>query len=466
MSNRLARLVGSNEYELLVQAIRDTALEYPDIIGVLAVGTLVQNETPDGFFIPKYNTPRGRAYERIRNPGRRRLAVREESDLDLWICVRDTEASSAAQEQVELGALALLSELVSGTMDWGSVHWRNKKAATFGPYYKAQELYPQDFVIANGGDQPWLARGFQKALEARIAEHIPGFMDKVNENFRKKIPGNFLEIRAYPESLFHLRPDDTMMPSTQEDRMPFPRIADEQWIGPDHSSVVMYGSDTVSIYPFKPDGRVLGSSIATYLQIDDSISTGKSYGGLVIKPDAIRKQQKDLILAKIYASLVGFSGRIVAQKRLLAVSEADVETMYPLLRGRELREAKEYLVGGELIILIIEADIRASDLFRQISIIKGPRLADRSYERLMEGRILNGSIRDLLPIPGEEDAYKAILSAILAKKADPSIRFSDKEYEFYAQNLVHSPDNEIELRGLLIHLWEQSPRLLGGPFKR
>lgn len=448
MRNRLAALVGSNEYECLVQAIHDTALEYPDIIGVLAVGTLVQNETPDGFFIPKYNTPRGRAYERIRNPGRRRLAVREESDLDLWICVRDTETSAAAQEQVELGALALLSELVSGTISWGSVHWRNKKAAIFGPYYKVRELYPQDFVIANGDEQPWLAQGFKKSLEARVAERIPGVMDKVNENFRKKIPGEFLEIRAFPESLFHLRPDDTMMPNMREDRMPFPRIADEQWIGPGHSSMVMYGSDTVSIYPFKPSGRVLGSSIAMYLQIDDSVSVGKSYGGLVIKPDAIRKQQKDLILAKIYASLAGFNGRIVAQKRLAAVSEAHVETMYPLLRGRELREVKEYLIGGELVILIIEADVGAFDLFRQISTIKGPRLVDRSYERLMEGRILNGSIRDLLPVPGEEDAYRAILSTILAKKADPSIRFSDEEYRFYAQNLVHSPDNEIELQGL------------------
>ena len=75
----------------------------------------------------------------------------------------------------------------------------------------------------------------------------------------------------------------------------------------------------------------------------------------------------------------------------------------------------------------------------------------------MEGRILNGSIRDLLPVPGEEDAYRALLSTILAKKADPSIRFSDEEYRFYAQNLIHSPDNEIELKGLF-KLAEFSPK--------
>lgn len=457
MSNRLFDLLGQDEYALLVQAIHDTAVEYPDIVGVLAVGSLVQAEIPDGFFIPKYNTPRGRAYEHIRNPGRRRLTIRDESDLDLWICVRDTEASSAAQEQVELGALALLSELVSGTISWGSVHWRNKKAAIFGPYYKTRGLYPQDFVIANGGEQPWLAQGFKKSLEARIIERIPAVMSKVNENFRKKIPGDFLEIRAFPESLFHLRPDDTVMPNMQEDRMPFPRIADDQWIGTAHSSVIMYKSDAVSIYPFKSNGRILGSSVVEYLQVDDSTVVGKSYGGLVIKPDAIRKQQKDLILAKIYAALAGFNGRIVAQKRLLAISETDVETMYPLLRGRELHEVKEYLVGGEVVILIIEANIPAFELFRQINKIKGQRLIDRNYERLMEGRILDGNIRDLLPVPGEEVKYKAILPTILSKKADPAVRFSDEEYRFYAQNLIHSPDNEIELQGLF-KLAEFSPK--------
>lgn len=118
--------------------------------------------------------------------------------------------------------------------------------------------------------------------------------------------------------------------------------------------------------------------------------------------------------------------------------------MYPLLKGRDLQEAKDYLVGGEMIVLIIESDLPAPELFRHISKIKGPRLIDRSYERLMEGRILNGSLRDLLPVPGEEDLYRSIIPAILAKKANASFRFSDEEYKYYAQNLVHSPDNEFE----------------------
>jgi hypothetical protein len=446
-SSKLIELIGQSDYELLVQAVHDTALEFPDIIGVLAVGTFVQTDIPDGFFIPKYNTPRGRAYDSIRNPGRRRLSAGEESDLDLWICVRDTETSTLAQERVELCAIAMLSELVSGTISWGSVHWHNKKAAIFGPYYKKKELYPPDFVTANI-NEPWLAHGFKMSLEARLVERIPEAIDTINKTFRKKIPGEFLEIRAFSESLFHLRPDDTIMPNTQEDRMPFPRVADDQWISPAHSSVVMYASDSVSIYPFKPNGRILGCRISEYLRTDDFVVNSNSYGGLVIKPDALRKQQSDLILMKIEGALAGFDGRIVAQKRLMAMSEADVEAMYPLLRERELLDVKDYLVGGDITILIIQATIPASELFHRINALKGPRLIDRSYERLMEGRILDGSIRDLLPVPGEENAYKAILPTIFSKKSNPAVRFTDEEYRFYAQNLVHSPDNEVELEGL------------------
>lgn len=449
MGRKLLDLLGEAGFQLLLRSVKEAAESFPDIIGVLAVGSLIHpDEMPDDLFIPKANTARGIAYESIRNPARRRSAIRDESDLDLWVCVRDSEDSKLAQEQVENGAVALLDELVSRTMEWGTVRWHNKKAAILGPYYKQPNLYPCRFVDANGGKEPWLAQHFKELLETRIQTLVPGFVQEVNSRFVKKLPGDFLEVRAFPESLFHLRPDDTLMPNMRLDWMPFPRIADAQWISPEHSSLILYKDASVSIYPFKEDGRVLGSRIAKYLSASTVLGAGKSYGSLVIKPDAIKKKQLDIIMAKIHAALSSFGARIVAKKSIHAATDADVETMYPLLRGRELQEAKGSLVGGEMVVLVIEADISASELFKKISDIKGPRLVDRTYERLMEGRVLHGSLRDLLPIPGEEDAYRSILPKILAKKANPEIRFTDAEYEYYAQNLVHSPDNEMELKGL------------------
>jgi nucleoside diphosphate kinase len=449
MNKRFQDIFEIEEYNLFLEGVQNISRKFSDIIGVLGVGSLFQPTIiPDGFFIPRYNNVRGIAYEKIRNPGRRKLAIREGTDLDLWICTKDTDESRSAQTKVELGAIALISELVSGTLKWGSQQWHNKKQAIFNKYYKNQELYPNDFISLNNNSEPWMANQFKKMLEDYLIENIPSFIEKVNANFSKKIPGDFLEIRAFPESLFHLRPDDAMMHNMQEDRMPFPRIANDQWISTEHSSFVLYSTDEVSIYPFKEKGRILGLYIDDFLKVDDSGNTGVSYGSLVIKPDAIKKKQLDIILTKIYSGISNIGGRISAQKTLKSVTDTEVEIMYPLLTGRELQEVKDYLVGNKMIIFIIEARVTASEMFKFISKIKGPRLIDRSYERLMEGRILNGSIRDLLPVPGEESQYKAIIPKIVAKKANSSIRFSDEDYKYYAQNLVHSPDNEIELNGL------------------
>jgi hypothetical protein len=449
MDIRLNDLLSTEEYSLFLRAVHDAAEKFTDIIGVLGVGSLVQpRRIPDDFFIPRYNNTRCFAYEQIRNPGRRRLAIREGSDLDIWICTKDNDASRFAQEKVELGAIALLSELASGTLKWGSEHWHNKKLAVFGSYYKNPEFYSQDFITLNNGDDPWMAHQFKAVLEKYAIAYLPNFVTKVNRHFDKKIPGSFFEIRAFPESLFHLRPDDSLMPNMREDRIPFPRIANDQWISTEHSSLILYKSEDINIYPFKKNGRVLGSLIANFLAAGGIVNTGKSYGGLVIKPDTIRKKQLDIVMTKIYSGIASFNGHIVARKTLRAVANNDVEMMYPLLKGKELQEVRDYLVGEEIIVLIIESDLSAPELFKSISNIKGPRLVDRSYERLMEGRILNGSIRDLLPIPGEESLYREIIPAILAKKINSAFRFSDKEYKYYAQNLVHSPDNEVELQGL------------------
>jgi hypothetical protein len=449
MSRKIDELLDASGLLLLQQAVKEIVDDiFPEIVGVLAVGSLIHQEmVPGDLFIPQARTARGLAYESIRNPARRRSEVNEESDLDIWICVQDTEESARAQEPVENAAVALLDELVSGTMVWGTPRWHNKKKAILGPYYKQRSFYPKQFVDRNGDDEPWLAARFKTMIEERIQILLPDFVDKVNSLFAKRLPGDFLEVRAFPESLFHLRPDDTLMSNMMWDRMPFPRIADAQWISPEHSSLILYRGASVGIYPFREDGRLLGEKLAQCLLVSQALQECQSFGSLVLKPDAIRKKQVEIIMQKIHAALITFGGRIVARSLISPVSEIHVETMYPLLQGRELQEAKAYLVGGEMIVMIITANLSASDLFRKISDIKGPRLIDRTYERLIEGRIMHGSLRDLLPVPGEEDAYRSVLPKIFAKQADPSIRFTDDEYEFYAQNLVHSPDNQKELEG-------------------
>jgi len=76
-------------------------------------------------------------------------------------------------------------------------------------------------------------------------------------------------------------------------------------------------------------------------------------------------------------------------------------------------------------------------------------LADRDDDRLLEGRITGGSIRDLLPLPADENKYRALMPSLFRRKTDPTHKFTPDEYTYYSRNLIHSPDNMIELKGLL-----------------
>jgi len=201
-----------------------------------------------------------------------------------------------------------LEELASGTIARGSLQWLKKKEAVFRDYYKNKELYPSDFTYTNGQDAPWMAEEFKNQLEARLVSELPDLVDRINHTFDKNIPGHFLEVRAFPESVFHLRPDNVMMPNGIEDRMPFPIIADDQWISPDHTSVTLYSSGESTIYPLCEKGRILGEDIDRHIETQDNLESDKSYGGMLLKPDALQRQQVGVIMEKVRSGIEAFRG--------------------------------------------------------------------------------------------------------------------------------------------------------------
>ena len=100
--------------------------------------------------------------------------------------------------------------------------------------------------------------------------------------------------------------------------------------------------------------------------------------------------------------------------------------------------------------LVLEGKLSEKDMILKLRKIKGPRVADRTDRRLLEERIVDGSIRDLIPFPGDIDKYTAILPTLFRRRSDPTNRFTPEEYSYYFKNLIHSPDNSLlELRELL-----------------
>lgn len=443
MERPIESLLDSYSIDDLQERIQSVAKQHPRILGVLAIGSLVQTETPADFYVPRHEGRAGQAYEQIRRPLRRKNGMCRDSDLDIWICTEDTLVSEAARPQVDKGGAALVEEIASGTLKKGSLHWRSKKLQAFGRYYKQNDLY-------HGEDKhPWLSEGFKSELEDIVSTTMPEFSQRINGHFSKHIPGDFLEVRAFPESLFNLRPDEATLPNGTEDRAPFPRIADDQWISTRHNAHVFYVKDGISIYPFVEDGEVLGSSIGAHIDNLAEMEKRKlSYGGIMLKPDAFRTEDLALIRKKIYDRIDHSGGRIVAQQSVDRLSDDDIDEIYPLLDRGEISDVRRYLQSGPVEIIIAELPHDPYETFRIINSIKGPRVGDRSIERLREGRVLDGGVRDLLPLPGDEHRYDRLISTILKKRKDPSVRFSDEDYDYYVQNLVHTPDNSIELNGL------------------
>lgn len=442
-------LLSSTEWRILNEQVEHVSKKYSDILGVLAVGSFVQTFRPaPDYYSQRRNGALGHTYEAFRGTERRKVFPSENSDLDIWICLRDTEESTAARRIVELGGMALLEELAQGTILKGTAQWYSKKQTAFHDHYKNSKLYPTAFSYQNG-PEPWLANRFKEELEDAIAYHLPEFRSNVNNFTNKQIPGDFLEVRAYPESLFHLRPDQNIMEDGIEDRAPFPRIADDQWLNPNYESFIMYNTEEISIYPFKPNGEILGSAIDEHIYEGELPTGQKSYGGILLKPDAVERGQVSLIMDKIKNRIAAFNGKIILEQEYTNITENDVASIYPLLRGQDLIDATVYLTSGSVIGIIIESSLPQDEMLRAINAIKGPRMGDRSESRLIEGRIIDGGIRDLPPLPGDEQKYLELLKDIRARNKNPAHRFTDTQYQYYSRNLAHTPDNTVELKGLL-----------------
>jgi len=181
-----------------------------------------------------------------------------------------------------------------------------------------------------------------------------------------------------------------------------------------------------------------------------------SFGAVLLKPDAIAAGQEEIIKSILIPRLASFGGRIVTERVLPTLSATEVAAIYPTLQPKVLTDVADYLASGPSLGLIVEAPLPEPTLTNRIIEIKGPRVGDRTLPRLLEGRITNGTLRDLLPLPGDEERYQDLIPAILLRQANPAQRladplygFSPEQYHYYSRNLVHSPDDAAELQGLL-----------------
>lgn len=249
------------EWSRFNEIVADLAGRTDAVVGVLAVGSLMQAPgIPENHF-DHHDNPYGKAYELIRRPERRKPHHSPTSDLDIWVCTRDVVDD--VEEAINQGGIHLLDAIVEDPSLHRTSEWITRKRAYFGPYYKQESLYPEAWHRQEP-KEPWMAHNFLMSLEDQVVKHLPHLVQTVNERLVRSIPGDFLEVRAFPESTFHLRPDEHIYNGTQ-DRSPFPRIANQQWIDPSHNTHIFYASDDATIHPFRSRGQILGQSLEDYI---------------------------------------------------------------------------------------------------------------------------------------------------------------------------------------------------------
>ncbi len=99
----LQAIFNEQEYRDFQGVFLETCKKNPSIVGVMAIGSLVQDmRVPDPNIAESKNTPRAEVYEVIRNRGRRRIFPSANSDLDLWVCTSNPEDALRIEEIIEL----------------------------------------------------------------------------------------------------------------------------------------------------------------------------------------------------------------------------------------------------------------------------------------------------------------------------------------------------------------------------
>ena len=250
------------EFETFCEILSYTAAEYPEILGILVTGSLVQRlQLPNPSSERQTPlTPMQNAYQEIVSRARRKFFPHPDADLDIWLLMEDGDGCADVPRILESKAIELVRWYAEhGPGDLGK--WVSLKQRAFGDFYKKEAFFPKSWVASN--PLPYYAWAFKETMVERIGANLHGFRNRIRTFFRKKFPTEFLELRAFPKAVFNLRPEKIEMESGKLDRTPFCYYL-KDWLDLEQNCIVIYTKPGAPdlIYPFSSEGPVLGKALA------------------------------------------------------------------------------------------------------------------------------------------------------------------------------------------------------------
>jgi hypothetical protein len=258
--SNLSDFMNNKEFEVFSDIIQNIGVSYPALNGILMTGSVVQRRDLHETYNTPNDNPLQAAYNVVAWRNKKKGGPSPQSDMDIWILTHDPdiEDAGAITDTINQRAIELLHWL-SERPNYDINEWINLKKTAFGQYYKQLYLYPPQWLERNPKD-PWRAIGLRDEIVRNVTTYLPHWVERMNIYFEKQMSGRFLEIRAFPNSTFHLRPEKIRVNGKVVDNSPFAYYL-KDWIDLEKNCLVLYGNDIATCYPFQEKGEIPGQSI-------------------------------------------------------------------------------------------------------------------------------------------------------------------------------------------------------------
>ena len=164
-----------------------------------------------------------------------------------------------------------------------------------------------------------------------------------------------------------------------------------------------------------------------------------TFGVVMLKPDAIDEGVEDYLIDHIYKKLreqipdIELAGVIANE----SFREDQTEKIYPNLNESYLKGMKTLLKNNQTMVVFFTSRSGDQDVWSLLRNIRG---------KIGTGLGMENSIRSIIPLPGKVEKFKKLSQKIKEDK------LSEEDYIELCKGLVHVPDDEKEVAGILSSL--------------
>lgn len=258
----LSALMTPAEFQQFNNIFTMLGQRYKTVVGILATGSYFQHNKFTRFDAhANFNSflhDRDNPYFAVDHAKSRNLSFNKKSDIDIWVALKDYNLPKNILHKLNEEAIKVMEKRGKVTKE----QWANLSFEMFNEYCKNPRHYTKEWTSANKGEF-WKSKEFQSDAIRMMTRTMPEFCNRYNY-FCSSSLENLLEVRAFPESLLHVKL--VRVDTAEHQRVPIP-VYIKSWLTK-YNTHTLFASPDATIYPFKREGIVLGEDIGKHFGLD------------------------------------------------------------------------------------------------------------------------------------------------------------------------------------------------------